>query len=60
MSVDEKLRSRRSRGRFRRLTQGLLDALWPREGLSLTREGLVYVAGQRPASCSRASASRLT
>ncbi len=43
MSVDEKLRSRRSRGRFRRLTQGLLDTLWPREGLSPTREGLVYV-----------------
>jgi uncharacterized protein (DUF58 family) len=43
MSVDEKLNSRRSRGRFRRLTRGLVDTLWPREGLSLTREGIFYV-----------------
>src|SRR5580704_16640179 len=43
MSVDEKHRSRRSRGRFRRLTRGVIDTLWPREGLSLTREGLIYV-----------------
>jgi len=43
MSVDEKHRSRRSRGRFRRLTNGLLETLWPREGLSLTREGFIYV-----------------
>ncbi len=44
MSVDEKHRSRASRGRLRRLSKGLLDALVPREGLSLTREGAFYVA----------------
>jgi uncharacterized protein (DUF58 family) len=43
MSVDQKPRSRRSRGWFRRLTKGLIETLWPREGLSLTREGFIYV-----------------
>ena len=43
MSVDERHRSCALRGRFRRLSKGLLDALVPREGLSLTREGFFYV-----------------
>ena len=42
MSVDEKPRSRRPRGRLRRLSRRLLGALWPTQRQILTREGFIY------------------
>ena len=42
MSVDEKPRSRRPRGRLRRIARGLLGALWPTQRQILTREGFIY------------------
>ncbi|MFI5456887.1 MAG: DUF58 domain-containing protein [Isosphaerales bacterium] len=42
MSVDEKPRLREPRGRFRRLTLGLVGALWPSQRQILTREGFIY------------------
>ena len=42
MSVDGKPRSRGPRGGFRRLTRGLLGAVWPTERQILTREGFIY------------------
>ena len=42
MSVDEKPRSRRPRGRILRLSRRLVDALWPTQRQILTREGFIY------------------
>ena len=59
MSVDEKPRSRRPRGRLGRIARGLLGALWPTQRQILTREGFIYFC---VASCSwaRACSSRST
>ena len=42
MSVDEKRRSRRPRGRLRRIAHGLLGVFWPTQRQILTREGFIY------------------
>src|ERR1700733_10921087 len=42
MNVDEKSRSRRTRGRLGRISRGLLGALWPNQRQILTREGFIY------------------
>ena len=42
MSVDEKRRSRRPRGRLRRIARGLLGVFWPTQRQILTREGFIY------------------
>jgi uncharacterized protein (DUF58 family) len=42
MNVDEKPRSRRTRGRLSRIALGLLGALWPNQRQILTREGFIY------------------
>jgi uncharacterized protein (DUF58 family) len=42
MSLDEKRRSRRPRGRLRRIARGLLAVFWPTQRQILTREGFIY------------------
>jgi uncharacterized protein (DUF58 family) len=42
MSVDEKRRSRRPRGRNRRIVRRLLGVFWPTQRQILTREGFIY------------------